>query len=119
VDPAGFEFVACDYRQADGSEGPRYYLCEVARQLDALDERTSRLTIEVSDEFVAGKFYDLTGGTSLAFRKDVVGDAHVFRTPYSGSLIFCDRLLRDAVWDAGIGGPKTSSGLWFTDAADI
>jgi len=119
VDPAGFEFVACDYRQADGSEGPRYYLCEVARQLDALDERTSRMTIEVSDEFVAGKFYDLTGGTSLAFRKDVVGDAHVFRTPYSGSLIFCDRLLRDAVWDAGIGGQKKSSGLWFTDAADI
>ncbi len=118
VDPAGFDFVECDYRQTDGSEGPRYYLCEVTRELDALDEESSRLTIEVSDDFVGGKFYDLSGGTSLSFCKDVVGQAHVFRTPYSGGLTFCDRVLRDAVWDAGIGGPKESRGLWFTDAAD-
>ncbi|MGV8960732.1 MAG: DUF1629 domain-containing protein [Stenotrophomonas sp.] len=119
VDPEGFAFVECDYRLADGSAGPRYYLCEVARELDALDEEASKLTIIVSDDYPGGKFYDLTGGTSLAFREDVVSGAHVFRTPYSGDLVYCDRTLRDAVWDAGIGSRRKSRGLWFTDASDI
>lgn len=119
VDPEGFAFVECDYRLADGSAGPRYYLCEVTRTLDALDEEASKLTIIVSDDYPGGKFYDLTGGTSLAFYKDVVGQAHVFRTPFSGSLTFCDAVLREAVWDAGIGNAKRTCGLRFKDAADI
>ncbi|WP_349999338.1 DUF1629 domain-containing protein [Stenotrophomonas lacuserhaii] len=119
VDPDGFEFVEADYRLSDGTKGPPYYLCDVIRELDALDEVASRLTIEESDEYPAGKFYDLTGGSSLAFRKDAVGDAHVFRTPYSGRLVFCDRRLRDAIFAAGMGETKDSYGVWFTDAADI
>ena len=119
VDPEGFAFVECDYRLADGSKGPRYYLCEVTRELDALDEETSTLTIDTSEEFIGGKFYDLAGGASLAFRKEVLADAHVFRTPYSGSLTFCDHVLRDAVLNAGIGGGGNSRGLRFKDAADI
>lgn len=119
VDPDGFAFVQADYRLSDGAEGPRYYLCDVIRELDALDEESSKLTIEESDEFPARKFYDLTGGSSLTFRKDVVGMAHVFRTPYSGRLVFCDRQLRDAIMDAGMGATKDSRGVWFTDAADI
>lgn len=119
VDPEGFAFVECDYRLADGSEGPRYYLCEVTREVDAVDEQASKLFIDTAEYFINGKFYDLTGGTSLAFRKDLLGHAHVFRTPYSGNLTFCDRLLRDAVWKAGIGGPRRSCGLRFKDAADI
>lgn len=118
VDPDGFAFRECDYRLADGSAGSRYYLCEVVRVLDALDEHASKLFIDSSDEFPAGKFYDLTGGGSLAFRKDVVGQAHAFKTPYSGRLVFCDRFMRDAIWDAGIGGAAQSRGLWFEDAAD-
>lgn len=119
VDSTGFAFVEADYRLSDGTKGPRYYLCDVIRELDALDEAASKLTIEESDEFPAGKFYDLTGGSSLAFRKDAVGDAHVFRTPYSGRLVFCDRRLRDAIVAAGMGETKDSFGVWFTDAADI
>ncbi|MBN5143191.1 DUF1629 domain-containing protein [Stenotrophomonas maltophilia] len=119
VDPAGFEFVECDYRLADGSEGPRYFLCDVTRELDAVDEGASQFRIITDEGYPGGKFYDLKGGASLAFRKDVVGQAKVFRTPYSGGLVFCSRELRDAVWDAGIGGPGESRGLWFTDAADI
>ena len=119
IDPAGFAFVEADYRLSDGTKGPRYYLCDVIRELDAVDELVSKLTIEESDEYPAGKFYDLTGGSSLAFRKDAVGEAHVFRTPYSGRLVFCDRRLRDAVVGAGMGETGDSSGVWFTDAADI
>lgn len=119
VDPDGFAFVEADYRLSDGTKGTPYYLCDVTRELDALDEVASKLTIEESDEFPAGKFYDLTGGSSLAFRKDAVGEAHVFRTPYSGRLVFCDRRLRDAIVAAGMGETKESFGVWFTDAADI
>lgn len=119
VDPDGFAFVAADYRLSDGKKGPPYYLCDVIRELDALDETSSKLAIDVSDEFPAGKFYDLTGGSSLVFRRDAVGAAHAFRTPYSGRLVFCDRHLRDAIMDAGIGTGKQTHGVWFTDAADI
>jgi len=119
IDPEGFEFAACDYRLEDGSAGPRYFLCDVVRVLDAVDEGSSKLTVEVSEEFPAGRFYDLTGGWSLVFRSEVVSEAHVFRTPYSGDLVICDRVLRDAIVKAGIYGGVRSNGLWFTDASDI
>lgn len=119
VDPSAFEFVEADYRLEDGSQGPRYFLCDVVRVVDALDEERSKLTIEVSDDYAEGRFYDLAGGASLAFRKDALGDAHVFRLPFSGDLIFCDRELVDAVADAGISVDRQSDGIWFQDATDI
>lgn len=119
IDPSAFEFVECDYRLADGTAGPRYFLCDVTRVIDAVDEAASKFRIIHEDGYPGGKFYDLKGGSSLAFRRDVVGSAHIFRTPYSGNLVFCDRALRDAVLSAGIGGGGESRGLWFTDAADI
>ena len=117
MDPEGFAFVECDYLLQDGSQGPPYFLCDVVRVLDALDEAASTLRIEVSDDFVGGKYYNFAGGISLAFRKEAVGNAHVFRTPYSGNYVICDRRLRDAVQGA-IGGSGGSGGLWFEDAAD-
>lgn len=119
VDPGAFEFADCDYRLPDGSAGPRYFLCDVVRTLDALDESASKLMIEISDEFIDGKFYNMMGGSSLVFRPDVVGSSHVFKLPYAGRLVFCDHVLRDAVYEAGIGGPRKSRGLWFTDTSDI
>lgn len=119
IDPGGFEFVDSEYRLADGSEGPRYFLCDVTRVIDAVDEGSSKLRVIRDDGYPGGKFYDLRGGSALAFRKDAVGQAHIFRTPYSGNLVFCDSALRDAVLAAGIGGGGESRGLSFTDAADI
>lgn len=119
VDRAGFEFVECDYKREDGSPGPRRYLCDVVRVLDALDEDASRLNVKISDDYPGGKFYNLAGGAHLAFRKEAVGQAHVFRLPFAGDLVFCDRMLRDAVHNAGISANGKSDGLWFVDAADI
>lgn len=119
TDPYAFAFVECDFHLADGTEGPRYYLCDVVRTLDAVDESESRLNVVVGDEYPAGKHYRLTGGASLVFKDEVVGDSQVFRTPYSGDLVFCSRRFRDAVWAAGIGGPDESRGLWFTAANDL
>jgi hypothetical protein len=117
VDANAFAFVDIDYRLADGSKGPTFFLCDVVRTLDALDENASQLNIEISDEFEEGKYYDLTGDVRLAFRRDVLGSAHVFRLSFHGG-VFCDRVFKEAVEAAGIVTPSESNGLWFYDAVN-
>ena len=119
IDSDAFEFVECDCRLPDGTEGPTYYLCEVARELDAVDEEASKFWVNVDGGYPGGKFYDLRGGASLAFKREVVGDSHVFRSPYSGDLVFCDRMFRDAIRGAGIGSDRETRGLRFKDAFRI
>lgn len=72
VDPEAFAFAEVDYRLTDGTPGPRYYLCDVMRERDALDEAGSRLKIKIDDDYVRGKFYSLAGGASLAFRNEAL-----------------------------------------------
>ncbi len=110
VDPVGFTFVACDFTLADGTTGPQYDFCGVLRTLDALDEDASRVKIEIGD-FVNGKYYERSGGARLVFRKQVVGLAHVFLTPFAHD-VSCDRVLRDAVAAANL------SGVRLIDASD-
>lgn len=110
VDPEGFAFAACDFTLADGTSGPQYYFCNVLRTLDALDERVSKLKIEIGD-YVNGKYYNRVGGASLVFNEDIVGSAHVFRTPFAPT-VFCDRILRDAVLGEDL------KGVQFADVAD-
>lgn len=117
VDPDAFVFAGTDYRLADGSEGSSYFLCDVIRTVDALDEEASQLRIEISDDFEEGKYYLLTGDVRLSFKRDVLGSAHVFRLPfYEG--VFCDRVFKDAVEAAGIVTARNSNGLWFYDAVN-
>lgn len=110
ADPGGFVFVPCDFTLSDGTPGPARYFCNAVRTLDALDEIASRLKIKVGD-YVNGKYYSLAGGANLVFRQDVIGSAHVFRTPFALT-VFCDRMLYDAVNAADVEGVK------FIDAAD-
>jgi hypothetical protein len=110
VDPDGFVFVPCDFTLADGTSGPPCYFCGVLRTLDALDEGASKLKIKIGD-YVNGKFYSFAGGASLVFREDVVGAAHIFRTPFT-DMVFCDRRLHDAVNAAGL------KGVEFRDVVD-
>ncbi|MCL1501501.1 DUF1629 domain-containing protein [Xanthomonas nasturtii] len=118
VDSDAFAFAEVDYRLADGTKGPRHFLCDVVRELDALDEVASKLQVEVDDDYVNGKFYSVGGGASLAFRPEVVCQAHVFLTPFS-SFVICDRAFKDAVHDAGIPADAGESGISFIDASDI
>lgn len=117
VDPDAFVFAETDYRLADGSQGPTYFLCDVIRKVDALDEDASQLNIEISDEFEEGKYYGLTGDVRLAFKRDVLGSAHVFRLPFHGG-VFCDRVFKDAVEAAGIVTARKTNGLWFEDVVN-
>lgn len=118
VDPHAFAFAEVDYRLQDGSQGDRHYLCTVVQVIDALDEGASKLFIDTNEDFINGKFYDLGGGASVKFDREGLGQAHVFRTPFSGS-VFCDRVFRDAVAAAGIDTDSDVDGVWLTDAADL
>ena len=102
VDPTGFAFAACDFVLSDGRDGPPLFLAHARREIDALDEEASRLKIK-RGEYVNGKYYSRAGGASLVFRPDVVGTAHVFRTPFS-PMVICDRMLHDALRAAKLKG---------------
>lgn len=117
IDPVAFVFADTDYRLEDGSKGLTYFLWDVVRTLDALDEEASQLDIVISDEYKAGKYYRLTGDVRLAFKREVLGSAHVFRLPFHGG-VFCDRTFKDAAEAAGIVTAKRSNGLWFDDVVN-
>lgn len=118
VDPHAFAFAEIDYRLEDGRQGDRRYLCTVIRVVDALDEGASKLFIDTSEDFINGKFYDLGGGASVTFDRGALGQAHVFKTPYTAS-VFCDHVFKDALESAGVATDNDADGMWFIDAADI
>ncbi|WDM76810.1 DUF1629 domain-containing protein [Xanthomonas sp. NCPPB 1638] len=118
VDPEAFAFAEVDYRLYDGTPGPRHYLCDVVREVDALDEDTSRLKIKIDEDYVRGKFYSLAGGASLAFRSEALKEAHVFRTPFNPT-VFCDQVFKAATLSVGIPDNAEASGISFIDVSDI
>jgi hypothetical protein len=101
VDPEAFAYLKCDVEFAGGAAGPVYWLCDVLRILDAVDEQASRLTIY---EDQAGKAYDLMGHASLVFKDEIVGSAHVFRPTHYQVAVFCDQQLKDACKAIGLRG---------------
>ncbi|MBF9172112.1 DUF1629 domain-containing protein [Xanthomonas campestris pv. campestris] len=116
LDPDAFAFAECDFTLFDGSAAPLHYLCEVIREIDAIDIQASSVRI-LTEGYPNGKHYSLVGGAKLAFSKDVVGSAHIFRTPYT-TKVFCDRLFKDTLIEHGFGKARNSRGVWLIDAAD-
>lgn len=117
IDADGFVFMDCDYQRRDGSPGPKHYMCDVVRKLDAVDERASQVKVDFFPPDYRG--YSFSGGARLAFKLEVIGCAQVFRTPYSGNKVFCTRAMRDAVRIAKPNGLHALTGLRFRDAADM
>jgi len=112
IDPEAVAFVKCDTLHGDGSAGPAYWLCDVLRVLDAVDEEKSRVKIEC-DPPDHRKRYNLLGGANLFFREDiVVGSIHLFRLRFLLPKIVCDQYLKAACKEAGL------KGIGFNDAAD-
>ncbi|MDV3469230.1 DUF1629 domain-containing protein [Stenotrophomonas sp. C3(2023)] len=119
VDPEGFAFAECEFILHDGTVGPKHYLCDVVRTLDAVDETTSKIRILLKDSYPGGKYYSEGSGARFAFKKDVVGSAHVFLTPYNSMMVFCDRTLRDALIEHGFGKEPDTRGVLLEDAAAL
>ena len=117
IDAKAFAFVACDFSLADGSQGPQYFLGNVLRNLNALDEALSKVKIKFEHNYMTGedeKFYSIVGGASLVFNRDMVGrDTHVFRQEMMGAPPICDRVMFDALSD------HCFSGVRLRDATDL
>lgn len=120
VDPEAFVFVPCDVRVPRGRyPGPDYWVCDVVRVLDALDESASSVSIGVQDDVrcinYGQKYYTLISDFKLAFREAAIGDAHIFRMAYNDLTVICDQELKDACKSAGLKGIRfhdTSKGLF-------
>ncbi len=117
IDPDAFEFAECELVKRDGTLGDPYFLCDVVRSLDAIDDAASDVKV-ATEGYPKGKFYKLAGGAKLAFRKAVVNGAHVFGNPFNSRLVVCDRLMRDALVDRKFGTVGEGGGLILADAAD-
>ncbi|MBR7973347.1 DUF1629 domain-containing protein [Burkholderia vietnamiensis] len=107
VDAEGFAFAECDYTLPDGSAGPRYYLCDIVRTLDALDEHASTVRIHIDKDFDTGdelKIYELISTTKLVFREEIIGEAHIFRQERLAIDTVCDEVLRAACKADGLTG---------------
>jgi hypothetical protein len=80
VDPSAFAFCRCKVELPQGEyNGPDYWLCDVVRALDALDEARSRVKIRRRGEpdyiYTGEKLYDIAGGAELVFKQDIIGDS--------------------------------------------
>ncbi|MEZ2146470.1 DUF1629 domain-containing protein [Bradyrhizobium sp. DN5] len=114
LDPEAFVFVPCDVRVPHGSyDGPNYWLCDVVRVLDALDEAQSRLIIGIRDDIRyldhGKKYYEIILGSKLVFREAAIGKAHVFRMAHHEAAVICDQDFKDACKSAGL------KRIWFED----
>jgi hypothetical protein len=101
LDLEGVRFVKCETRYRDSRAAPIYWLCDVVRLLDAVDEDKSVLKIEYPTP--DRKVYNLMGRSSLFFKEDVVGAAHIFRLHFY-PMIVCDQMVKDACKEAGMRG---------------
>ncbi|WP_439402989.1 imm11 family protein [Bradyrhizobium sp. DASA03068] len=119
LDPEAFVFVPCDVRMTRGHyDGPKFWLCDVVRVLDALDESQSRLRIGIRDDIRfldhGQKYYEfLIFGGKLVFREQAIGNAHIFPMACQNSAVICDQEFKDACKVAGL------KRIWFRDVLKI
>lgn len=107
LDPKGVRFVRCETRYQDGLTAPPYWLCDIVRVLDALDEAKSDIEIEYPTP--DRKVYNLRKRSCPIFKEESVGTARIFRLRFY-AMVVGDNVLKDACKEAGIGG------IGFTDA---
>lgn len=108
VDREGVAFLKCESRSLGRKPAPDYWLCDVIRVLDAIDEEKSRG--EILYDGTESRRYSPMGGPSLVFKEEIVGLAHIFRPRFWGDII-CDDAMKDACKAAGM------RGIRFRDAA--
>jgi hypothetical protein len=102
IDAAGVSFADCEVFHISGRPvEPKHYLCDVIREVDALDETASKVGYEVIEDV---RYYTLAGDPEVSFKREALGDAHIFRQKDMPG-VFCDALLKQAIVDAGIKNP--------------
>lgn len=110
VDREGVAFLKCETRTLGRNVAPAYWLCDVVRVLDAVDEEKSRF--EILEDGTEFRRYDTMARPNFVFREEAIGSAHIFRPRFLDSRIICDQVMKDACKAAGL------RGIGFSDAAD-
>ncbi|MEY9186322.1 imm11 family protein [Bradyrhizobium sp. USDA 313] len=103
VDRAGVAFLRCETRSLKGG-APVYWLCDVVRRLDVIDEEKS--IVEVLDDGTAYRRYDNMTNSRYVFREEAIGSAHIFRPRFLEHWIICDQAMKDACKAAGVRGMR-------------
>jgi hypothetical protein len=103
LDSEGVQFVRCETRSLSGDAAPAYWLCDIVRLLDVVDEERSN--IEILEPGTKFRRYNLMNNICHAvFRAEVIGSAHIFRPRFLESRIFCSQEMRNACTAAGLRG---------------
>ncbi|MCX7357808.1 MAG: DUF1629 domain-containing protein [Alphaproteobacteria bacterium] len=107
VDPGGFEFVRTNTRLHDGHEGPQYWIGDVVRFLDPVDEQRSNISATTHPSLISGEpmrsvSYSL--GEDTVFKAAVIEGCHVFRPIFEPDVVFCDEVMASAISAARLSG---------------
>ena len=102
VDQEAFAFLKCKVLMPDGSDGPPYWLCDVVRVLEALDEEKSAIKIRTASD--GSKVYGMMGNPRLIFKEELIGSCHVFRMKFFEARVICDDDMKLACKAAGLTG---------------
>ncbi|WBL76564.1 DUF1629 domain-containing protein [Bradyrhizobium xenonodulans] len=100
VDRDGVAFLRCETRSLSGG-APVYWLCDIVRQLDVIDEEKSNVVI--LDDGTDFRRYDNMATSSFVFREEAIGSAHIFRARFLNRVV-CDQAMKDACKAAGLRG---------------
>jgi hypothetical protein len=95
LDPAAFEFVEADTLLADGSAGPKHWVMDIVRTVNAIDD-----TRPGADIWAPGIAAYKTTEPNV-FREDRLGGVRVFRLP-GGYTKLCDGEFKRMFEDAGL-----------------
>lgn len=111
TDREAFEFCEAITRLHDGSEGPKYWVCDVVRFLDAVDEAVSPVTVTVHPSVTTGasmRSVSYSLGADNVFKASVINGFHVFRALYAPGDVFCDEFAARAIERARLVGLHVS-----------
>ncbi|MFK4500991.1 hypothetical protein ABIF86_005282 [Bradyrhizobium japonicum] len=101
VDREGVAFLKCETRSLNGA-APVYWLGDIVRQLDVIDEDKSN--VEILDDGTDFRRYSNVAISSFVFREEAIGSAHIFRPRFLETRIICDQAMKDACKAAGLRG---------------
>lgn len=101
IDREAFEFRQVETRLGNGGElGPKYWICDLVRVVDALDE--ARSPVDVTWQTPDTKFVSLVPGKVAHFKKLSLLGGHIFRHVHSLVPAFCDDDFKYAVESSGL-----------------
>lgn len=103
VDAEAFEFCKVETRLREKGverEGPEYWLCDLVRTIDALDEEKSKARVKWQTPDT--KFVTLDYDHRAHFKRSVIRNNHIFRHKHSLVYPYCDETFRQAIDDANL-----------------